>query len=324
MQHTNASKTARLPSLIETIGQGFELVNRHLWMLLVPLVLDLSYWLSPVLSISGVLSRLQAFVAAQPQVLAEPGLEVLPADLRQYGLTNTQYGLLNFVRPVLPSLAEPPAPLLGLSWALDGALPLLGSFLLINLLVVVASTLYLIPLADRVRGVERVRLTAGRFAKTLGSFAAIVAVVVGVVLLSILPFAIAAALAATLSVELSLLVIFLWIVLFYWLGFTTAFSFDAVVLSDVGPLRALLTSLFIIQRSFWSSIGLLILGQLILAGMRLVWQPFTANTIGVLVAIVGSAYITTGLAAAHLIFYRDRLSRVVRRPQQAGVYNKGN
>jgi hypothetical protein len=57
MQHTNASKTARLPSLIETITQGFEAVNRRLWVVPVLFALDLFYWFGPRISLQPLIDR---------------------------------------------------------------------------------------------------------------------------------------------------------------------------------------------------------------------------------------------------------------------------
>jgi hypothetical protein len=109
------------------------------------------------------------------------------------------------------------------------------------------------------------------------------------------------------------LVASLWLAFVIWLLFTAWFSFDAVIMSGVGPIRALLTSLFIVQRSFWSAIGLYLIGSLILAGLNVIWQMLSASSVGLILAMAGSAYISCGLAAAHMIFYRDRLSRIGRR-----------
>ena len=41
----------KLPGIIDTLSAGFQTVNRHLYLLLVPILLDLFYWLGPRLTV---------------------------------------------------------------------------------------------------------------------------------------------------------------------------------------------------------------------------------------------------------------------------------
>ena len=92
-----------------------------------------------------------------------------------------------------------------------------------------------------------------------------------------------------------------------WLMFTTSFAYDAVVLNRSNPVRALLSSLFVVRTSFWAVLGLYLLTGVILSGFNVIWQGLEATLVGMLVVVLSSAYVSTGLAAAHLRFYHDRL-----------------
>jgi hypothetical protein len=137
--------------------------------------------------------------------------------------------------------------------------------------------------------------------------------IAAIALLVFLPFTLVAALVLQINSVLGQIIFTFGIALIFWLLFTASFSFDAVLISGVGPIRALLTSLLVVQRSFWSALGLFLIGWVILWGMSVVWAPVAASMIGLIVALIGSAYISSGLAAAHLVFYRDRLSRSAQR-----------
>ncbi|WP_026370524.1 hypothetical protein [Kallotenue papyrolyticum] len=313
MQHTNASKTARLPSLIDTIGQGFGAVNRRLWVLIIPLVLDLLYWLGPRLSFQPLIERLGALLRAmdpnawqqlEQQVgpLLAPGSS--PIDLTLPGLPS----MINLLAPRLAHL--PPPPTQPPVWYVGSVGVLVGAVALLGLAALLATTIYLVALAGALRGREQPPLTLRRWGQILGSTLTIGLMLLGVLLLVTLPLSIVASLAQLASPLLASLMLLMGLALLFWLLFTASFAFDAVVMSDVGPLRALLTSLLLVQRCFWGAAGLLVLGWLILAGLSLIWQQVAISTTGMLLAMLGSAYISSGLAAAHLVFYRDRLRSV--------------
>lgn len=323
MQHTNASKTVRLPSLVETISEGFGAVNRRLWVLLIPVVLDLFYWLGPRLSLQPLAERTlalmralnpQAADAAQWQQLEQQMITPpAPIDLSPLHSLANMNMLPKFLNLLTPLIQTPPPPLTPVIWHVGSIPTLFGTIALINLVSLVAITLYLVPLADAVRGRGEQQQGWRPLLRVFGSLLSIVVLLTGVLLLVIVPFGLAFAIVTPLNFVLGQLIATFGIALVCWLLFTASFSFDAVVISSAGPLRALLTSLLVVQRSFWSALGLFLIGWVILWGMSLVWSPLAATTAGLLAAVLGSAYLSSGLAAAHLIFYRDRLSRSVRR-----------
>jgi len=87
------------------------------------------------------------------------------------------------------------------------------------------------------------------------------------------------------------------------------FAVDAICVSNVGPLVAVQRSVGVVRRHLWPTVSLMVLTWLVLAGMGRVWDlaatalrpPF-----GVLLGILGNAYIGSGLIAAGMIFYNER------------------
>jgi hypothetical protein len=315
MQHTNASKTARLPSLIETITQGFEAVNRRLWVVPVLFALDLFYWLGPRISLQPLVDRWLRFL----QTLSTQNQEQLGQQmemLEQLSRTGASLNLgrldfINWTNTLMPSIIE--SSPLAATWQVSSIAVLLGVVVLLNLMGLLVKLLYLMPLADLIRGAPLPLPPMRRVVKAFASLLGIVMIILGIMLLFCIPFALLIGLTSLISPVLGSLVMSLWLAFVIWLLFTAWFSFDAVIMSGVGPLRALLTSLFIVQRSFWAAIGLYLISSLIMAGMNVIWQQLSASSPGLVIAMIGSAYLSCGLAAAHLIFYRDRLTRIGRR-----------
>jgi hypothetical protein len=83
---------------------------------------------------------------------------------------------------------------------------------------------------------------------------------------------------------------------------------DAIAVSDAGPLRAIKLSVTVVRRNFWSMLRLFAAGWLISSGFPIAWAYLAQQTAGVPLAVVGNAFLNTGLLAAAMIFYRERLA----------------
>ena len=56
-QPSLAQSETRLTGVIETLSNGYGVVNRHPWILLLPILLDLFLWLGPQVSVAQLVSR---------------------------------------------------------------------------------------------------------------------------------------------------------------------------------------------------------------------------------------------------------------------------
>jgi len=95
-----------------------------------------------------------------------------------------------------------------------------------------------------------------------------------------------------------------------WVGIYLFFVPDAIFLSQVGPLQAVKNSVAVVRLSFWGTIGIVALITVVLLGMGRVWQLASESISGpwgVGLGILGNAYIASGLIAASMRFYRERI-----------------
>lgn len=318
MTHRNATNAVRPPSLVDTFGTGFRVLNQSLVVLLVPLVLDLWLWLGPRVSVRPLVEWVRSFNPAvwdqaREQLGATAGAPSI--DLRLAVQLEQQLRLWRpmYILEGASSALRPPNPAV---WQIGTVLGLAALVLAINVVIALLTAVYLVPLADAVRGSSRAgsraRHIAGAWMALMGvlGLMLIFLLIVGVPLL---------ALASLLAAVVPAIGYFLGSMLFaliVWAIFSTSFAYDAVVLNNANPVRAMYASLMVVRRYFWGALGFLLLKMFVLAGLGVIWQRLLGSMPGLLVAMATSAYVGAGMAAAHLVFFRDRLLQPAAAPSR--------
>ena len=304
--HRNATNVTRPPSLVDTLGTGFRVLNKNLAVLIVPLLLDLWYWLGPRISLRPLVERIRSLDPATWDLVSEQMAPALPAD-RPFDLRlEGQFPFWRRVYTLIPieAAAQPIEP--G-TWYVGGFLALFGALIAINLVLTLMTVLYLLPLADVVRGSASIASWLRHFVRAWLHLLGVVGIVLAFLLVICLPLMTVAGLLVQLVPAAGYFVVSFLVAAVLWFIFTTSFAFDAVVVSGLSPLRAILASLLVVRNFFWGAIGLFLLNAFILRGFGIIWNELQASVPGLLLAMVSSAYVGAGLAAAHLVFYRDRL-----------------
>jgi hypothetical protein len=122
-----------------------------------------------------------------------------------------------------------------------------------------------------------------------------------------LPFVVFASLLMILNQGVGLFALSLLVLATFWVQVYFGFAHEAILLGRRNPLRALQASFQVVRRHFWGTLGLLALSYIISAGSAVIWSSLLGSAVGLVVAVLGSAYIGCGLQAARLAFLRDRL-----------------
>ena len=313
--------------MIQILSLGFESVVRALWLLVIPVVLDLFFWLGPQLSVRTLFDRLVLTLARQDvstpelrQILLEgrSSLTVVGKSLNLFALLATNFmGLRVLPVPSLKGFEPPLAAVPGAAPVAVSNVPvlpvdnvLLAVLLAIVLLVIglLVGSLYLTLIADRVR-------LAGAPARPLPLRVLMIwlRIVVFVVALALfylvaaVPFSIVVAIGMAINISLGLVLVVGGWLLSFWLLLYLWFTVYAMVIDGVGILRAMWYSANVVQRNLLSTFLLILLSNLIASGMVVLWQIFEGSWYGDLLAIAGNAFIGSGLVAAAFVFYQDRL-----------------
>lgn len=310
--------------IIDTISAGFRLVTRRLWLVALPIALDLFLLLGPKLSVLPVMTQaLDNYVALQ-EALPQESVQTLNAEMiaSLHELVNDVLGPANLLavsawtRLGFPSVAGARP----IDAAVDtvhtittnsemylwvAALLLLGLLLASAFLVLIAQALR----EGREAPADVVGHVVGSWLRLLVLFVPLgLGLLVASALLTLMPLGVGS------LVMMALFVALIWATLYL------AFVPEAITLAHASPLEAINSSFGIVRRNLASSVGLLVLVFVLRQGFGLIWgQLLQQSQLAAVVAILGSAYIGTALTAALFIFYHERLVRLRQQPEVRSI-----
>jgi hypothetical protein len=306
-----------LRRLVDILTEAYTTLNRRPWILAIPIGLDLFLWIGPRILPShlgnALASGWQEMLQRAPgylQIEPEWATQVTEA-LRDWGAhSNVARFLSASVIPLLvPRLSNPALPgFTPPAWAPASIWILLPVFVATIALGLLLWGLYLVPVADLIReseesGREMLRRTGVAWWRMIR----LVFIVPFVVFIFALPASFLTSVSSIISPTVSLLFLYLGIGFVLWMLFYLYFAPNAILLSGVGPLRAIYYSMQVVRSSLWQSLGFVLLSLMIRIGTISLWQRLASWSPGVLLAILANAYIVSGLATASMIYYRDRL-----------------
>jgi hypothetical protein len=300
--------------LVETLWAGFATVNRRPDLLILPIAVNLVVWLGPRLHARPFVEAASAaFIGWFAMAAADPSLGIPAEQARQASEEfATQLGALGGANLVmlagwaLPGMAAVDEPLGQPTVALDGAVLLVAVAALLVAGLAIAAVFYQ-QLASAVRG-ERapVRRLLGGVPRFTLRQTAWLAMLLAAILTTGSPLLLVVGLLSLLSPALGAAVLLVaWAALLiaaWWLFFHTS----AMFLDDVGPVKALVASLSLVARHRGASLLFVAVVSLIGTGWALVWSGFEGVPASAVLRIAGQSYVSCGLVAATMIFYRDR------------------
>lgn len=333
-------------TIIDTISEGYRAINRRPLVILIPLILNLCVWFGIQFSLGPLIDDFVTFAQNLPQTTTNQNQEELLDQydqLRGAGQWNMwqSIAVLNFT-PTLTMysmggdgtegqvIATPPNMLLSVflaslslpypaPQALNpqvmtveiGGLPLLlAAFVGVNVLLLPVSAIFLTRLAVAVRQDEDDGTAWFQQARKASfSLLAYVGIAYGLGFALGIPFLFFTGVLMVVSPPLGGLVLGFLIVIIFWMSIYIGFTPEAIAVSGIGPLHAIRASFTIVRRNFWSTLFFLGLIFLITAGTGLIWNAFATSSVGLVAAALGSAYIGSGLWAARMAFYREKLQR---------------
>jgi hypothetical protein len=295
--------TPKTRSLIDTIGTGYRALNRRPWVVGLPIGLSALLWLTPPLvlgadgplHVAAAVESLGGATAEQRALLSA----VLTSDLR------SAFAWLNFVPILTPAPGQTSQGALTLTSAGD----LVLAMALINAVALLVSTVFLTFLCGAVRDDRFHPVGEARQAlRVAGTLVVALLVVLGVGIILGLPFLALSALLIAMLPAAALPVLLLWYIGIFWAYIYAGFTPEAILLSRSGPLQAIYNSVNLVRRNFAGTLGLLLVSIIITSGLAVVWRQLGGSPLGLTIALVGSAYIGSGLSAARMEFYRERMA----------------
>jgi hypothetical protein len=309
MMQSPTENSKPLPGLIATLTAGFELTTSHLWLIVLPILFDVFFWLGPRLSVARIVESAGRNLARDPSVagIAEQLTEAAGSYNLLTALSIPVIGLPALMRGITPEKV----PLSPLEFSINSTAQFTAIFIILTLCGLFVTALYfgLIALAlDHKRSSDRSALSRlAAFAKSvvvswfrlliLGGF---LLVTLMVLLLPLLPIAYIFAL---LSQDLALVVILvcLLVVITYM-----SMAVPSIVVDHQPVGIAIVNSVKMVRRYILPTTSLFLVVVLIGWGMSLLWHLADTGNWLTLISLAGHAFVSTALVAAIFIFYRDR------------------
>lgn len=305
--------------VIDTLTAGFDRVTNRLWLILIPVLVDIAIWIGPRLSVAKLSRSVAAALpgAAELGSQYEQALQLARERIIDLGAGANVVSLLSMRAMGLPSLTATFSPQAHLfaatprvieiqTWAI---LLVSGAVLVLLSLLIGCLSLSCIAQAARHEDIG-LRYTLQLTGRSWIRLAALVLAGLVVIATVVIGMSVVYSILAVLSPQLAWLALNLLSITALWFsiyaGVVFFFTPRAIVLDDMGLLHSLWSSMMIVHRNFWSVVGFVLLVTIIQAGLLHIWRMLAISTAGTLAGIVGNAYVSTGLVMASFIFYRDK------------------
>jgi len=313
------------PGIIDTLSAGFQAVNRVPWVIGLPVLLDLLVWLGPRLSVAQlsdrVLGALGSMVDAMSRSAGASSAEQLSQFQQSIEFIRSTAQVFNLLSLLavggLSMRSAVPEDKSGQAGSFEIATvgAVLGIAIVLILVGVALAVIWLGLIAQQVRegriDPPRLLRMAPRYWLAIVGFFALL---IGALVVILVPISVVAAIAQIVAPAVgTFLYVFAAIafqLLLFWCLLYLFFIDYAIVVSEVGPVRAALNSIRVVSTNFWSTLGFIIITWVIMAGMGVIWNSLSRAPVGIVVAILGNGYIESGLAAASMLFYRNRIARL--------------
>lgn len=308
--------------IIDTLAAGFQTVARRPWPLLILIVLDLILWLGPRLTAEPVFAQfgdtLQMWITTPIEGATITGpdqaqIQEVETQLRELGDQLATLNLFQLLAWQMPSLVKSLAPLFPaqLPSPIAITLPAVDRFAVavfgLLLIGLVWTSAYDGALAQYVRGNSFNRAfyfdrLAVNWLRLVGYYLLFLLGVLAIGLPTLFVAAFINLVAPALGVFLGAIVLSL----LFLVAFLLIFTSDAIFVGDLNPIGAIKSSVSVVRRNPWSTLGLFLLTYLIGVGTILIWSYLDESPLLFVIALIGNAFISSGLTTAMMIFYRDR------------------
>jgi len=304
------------PGVIGSLRAGFDVVSSHIWLIFLPIVLDVFLWLGPRLSVGDLYSSV---VSSTLEIMRTRPFPV--QDIQTFAESTTtvtdflnKFNWLSWVRtfPVGISSIEafglpkelPLQTPLGLQDVvqISSLIQWLGWTTLLCLLGWVAGSLYFRWVSETTLGEEEAGISPSR--AILQTFVLSVIWIAGLMIV-ILPISFVLGLLAFVSPALSNGVLFVLLILSYWLIVPLFFMPHGIFARRQNAFYSVFTSWRMARFTLPTS-GMFVLSALLLSqGLNYLWSVPQSDSWMTLVGIGGHAFITTAILAASFVYYRD-------------------
>lgn len=306
----NNEQTRTFPGVLATLAAGFDLTAKHIWLLLLPALLDIFLWVGPRLRFEALIAQVLSLVPS------EPSITQLVGQLVELGSRTNLFTALSVqvfgVPALMAGLAPEHAPLAAVVWDVPHWLAWLTLFGLLTCAGMFLTAIYYTLIAtviERQSDEKSAWQSTGIFRRMTVSWLRLIGLALAFLLLALLvytPLLLLGSIVLLFNTLLGQIIVLIGPFLIIWLIVFLSMAPPGIILNNRPVRRAIVESLRLVQRTLPSTLTLLF--AIIMLGLFLDWALLAVDNGGWLTAIniAGHAFVSTALAAALFIYYHDR------------------
>jgi len=302
------------PKIIPSLRAGFDAVASHIWLIILPVLVDLFIWLGPHLGVKKLLAPLLDEMSRMPVMGNTAMVDSLAAAQAIWQTIAEHFNLTMALRsyPVgIPSLMANWLPLrtplgMPLQWDVASSTNAVGWWAILSLLGLLIGSLFF-SLVAQVTGKEKPPMTLGSLGWTTWQGLLMMFSILVAALFLTIPVLIVLGSLTLVNPMLGQGALFLGGLVLIWLIVPLIFTPHGIFALRLPFIRALSTSVQVVRFTY-SGTGLFLLVLVIISqGLDMLWQVPAETSWLALVGILGHAFVNTSILAASFVYYRDGL-----------------
>ncbi len=296
------------PGVIDTIGLGYSYLIAYPYVIIIPILLDLYLWLGLRITSDPAIVKVASWI----QQLSSDG-DDNSGFLDRFNDTNifelASLQLFTFRVPTFVPLVSELGDVRTQAWdpAIESApwwLVIVTVLIMLTLSLMIGSS-YLTWMAGTLADPEstpnfRSVVSNGlQILAWVGLLIALFMLISSPVILTIIGIQIAGLPQASFVALLFIFPIAFGFVFFF-------FSVYAIVVDRLSAVASLRASYQVVRNNFVQTLGFIAAFFLVTSGFPYFWRLIISNPAGALIAIIGNAFVASGMVASAMVFYRDR------------------
>ncbi|MDX1617059.1 MAG: hypothetical protein R3300_22330 [Candidatus Promineifilaceae bacterium] len=316
----NSENPGSTPGVMAALTGGFELATSHIWLIVLPIALDLLYWLGPRLQVDELLTRTIAALEADVGQIAfvEQSVSMAPQVNLLSTLSLPLIGVPTLMGGPIPELT----PLTTSAVQIDSMSTWMILYLALSVVGLLLASVYLGSVGwmlharekpDSVGPLYFIRRVIRQATRLFGAVLVFLLLLI-TVCLPLMPIAIVLSLIG--AGGLALLVLLLGLVL---LVIYMSMVVPSLMYAELPVVEAVMHSLRLVHRYRLQTALLLFTILIVNMGLDSLWQMADYGTWLTLASVAAHAFVSTGLVAALFLFYRDRAELLERPIQRASA-----
>lgn len=309
------SLSERPPRLFATLVKGFNLVASKVYLILIPVAVDLALWLGPKLRVRDLfLPYLNAFTTNMLKISPKELVETVKASNTLWNTLLEQFNLFTAIRTLpigVPSLIARESPVttpFGNTWLLETpslriGIAILGILLMVGFFL---GTVYFNALS-RCSNPEPEKFEWKRLFTQYGQTLLLFVIMIAVMIMIAIPVFILISIFTLVNAAIGQFFLMVLIFLGLWILVPLVFSPHGIFALDQKAFPSMLLSMRMV-RFFLPGTGMfVVVCALISEGLNLLWTVPPATSWLTLLGIGGHAFIVTALIAASFLYFREGL-----------------